>query len=696
MSRAAVELGQFFDLGGIEMSGQASGNLRGTCDAMGNYTANTDIELKGWRLAAPDRPAWLEELLAVKATVQGSRPDATRHSINQAVLGIRSGNDVLNAHLLRPVDARAATWQLPLALELRGELARWLARSAPIASVPGLQLAGTCELDAQGTFGSAATDLDRLVLRVSDFVYQAEGFEIAEPNIEVQGQGRWVADPGRIEIPDLLLASTTLSLRAERAWCDWVDDRPRLAGSLTFNADAKRLHGILADRETLSDIGAYRINGQISGKVDLAHQGQQTSAQLNAEATDAVIQQVAADRRGKKQLVDLWKEPKLRLFANAVYDQPTDRVVAESLRAESNALVMAATGTIAELTGPMLLDANGTINYDLAQWTPLLRDYLGPELVLVGRDTAEFRIGGPLVAGANEVESLAMRLTGKASAGWQAASCYGLMVGPARLEAQLANGALQFSPLQVSVNEGTLTASPLLKIAPEPVRLTLPPGLVLSNVRFSPENCDQLFKYVAPVVSDATRCDGKFSLELAECKYKFEKPDRSDFAGKLTVHQLDVLPGPLAEQYVLIGKQIESLLQNRPLPSPDAGRQGALMRIDSQEINFRLENGRVYHDRMAVRAGAALIYTSGSVGLDQSLAIDTEIPVQASWIEGRPFLQGLRGQVLRVPIRGSLQNPKADNKALAQASAQILRGAAQRTIADELNKQFDRLLPPAR
>ncbi|MCA9246301.1 MAG: hypothetical protein KDA42_04270 [Planctomycetales bacterium] len=691
--QAFGELNQYFDLGEMELAGQARGRARlarGDADA---FVAAANVTLTDWRMSSPSRAAWQEDSLAVVAQAQGNWSDAGAKSLTEATVSLKAADDSLVARLVRPMPLHEESFRLPVAIDLRGELSRWMARTSPFLAMQE-HPTGICELTAQGTFADDVVDIDRLDLRLKNLVYRSEHVDIAEPSVEMQAQGRWSQSPGRVEIPELVLSSPTLSLRAEQAWCDWPEGRPRVAGIATFHADAKRLGRLIRKIEEADTEPSLRLEGAVQGKIEVAHRNGLTNAQLDTEILDAILREVVYDRQGEKSKRECWREPKVHLAAQAIYDQSADRLELASARAESNTLAIAAAGTVADVTSAPLLDVKGSINYDLAQWTPLLRELLGPDLVLVGRDTAEFQVGGPMTAGATEAESLTRRLSAHVSAGWQAAGYYGLIFGPARFDARLENGLINFAPVQVAVNEGAFNAAPALQIAPLPKRLTIPPGRTLENVRFSPENCDRLFKYVAPVVADTARCDGRFTLELQEFKYKFEKPDRSDVAGKLTIHQLDVLPGPLAEQYIMLGRQIDALLQNRPLPANSASHSGALMRIDSQQVAFRVDNGRVHHDRMVVRAGSALIYTRGSVGLDQTLAIDAEIPIQDSWIEGRPFLQGLRGQVLRIPIRGTLGQPKTDSRALAQASASILRGAAQRTIADELNKQFDRLLPP--
>ena len=83
--------------------------------------------------------------------------------------------------------------------------------------------------------------------------------------------------------------------------------------------------------------------------------------------------------------------------------------------------------------------------------------------------------------------------------------------------------------------------------------------------------------------------------------------------------------------------------------------------------------------------------TGGSVGFDQSLNLVAEIPVRDEWVANDRYLSALRGQVLRLPIRGTLKEPQVDARALTQLTQQTISGAATRLLEQELNRGLQRL-----
>jgi translocation and assembly module TamB len=79
------------------------------------------------------------------------------------------------------------------------------------------------------------------------------------------------------------------------------------------------------------------------------------------------------------------------------------------------------------------------------------------------------------------------------------------------------------------------------------------------------------------------------------------------------------------------------------------------------------------------------------VGLDQTMAIMTEMPVPPKWLENNPLAPGLKDQIIRIPLAGTLQKPQLDRAEMDKISRQFIRNAARNMLEDGLNKGLDRL-----
>ena len=127
-------------------------------------------------------------------------------------------------------------------------------------------------------------------------------------------------------------------------------------------------------------------------------------------------------------------------------------------------------------------------------------------------------------------------------------------------------------------------------------------------------------------------------------------------------------------------RKVDAIINRRPNPNKP------ILKIDPQEVPFRMVAGRVEHHQFEVEVGDVVVRTSGSVGLDQTLDLVAEIPIRQKWVDRDPILRGLAGQTLEIPIRGTVQNPKLDPKAIGKLSKQMLQGTASGFLNDAIDR----------
>jgi len=157
----------------------------------------------------------------------------------------------------------------------------------------------------------------------------------------------------------------------------------------------------------------------------------------------------------------------------------------------------------------------------------------------------------------------------------------------------------------------------------------------------------------------------------------------------LHVHGANVGPGPLADQILTLVTQIRNL--RRGAGATDGGGQPtSWLQLPEQNIAFAVDRGRVMHRDMKIQAGDVLLTTSGSVGLDGSLELIAAVPILKEWVDKTPALQPLAGQMIQIPIRGTVSRPQLDGSSMIQLGQQLatsaLAGAAQKQIDKGLNK----------
>jgi hypothetical protein len=178
------------------------------------------------------------------------------------------------------------------------------------------------------------------------------------------------------------------------------------------------------------------------------------------------------------------------------------------------------------------------------------------------------------------------------------------------------------------------------------------PVQLLSDARLEPAVAQGVLAYIAPVLADATRTGGRFSLRIDGGTLPVGAPEEGALSGKLSMHAVDLGPGPL------VIRAIEALPLN--LPGPPTIRIA-----DESRVEFRLADRKVWHQGLQfgiplAKQGQRLdVQSSGSVDLaDKSLDIKLELPIPADLPQDRPLLASLAGRSVSLGVGGALGEPK--------------------------------------
>jgi hypothetical protein len=272
---------------------------------------------------------------------------------------------------------------------------------------------------------------------------------------------------------------------------------------------------------------------------------------------------------------------------------------------------------------------------------------------------------------------------------WQEADLLGITVGAGNATAQLNQGSVRTGVIEAPVSGGTLRIEPILLLNQHPPRLNIAPGQVLENVQITAGMCDRWLKYVAPVVADTTQAEGTFSASLGATAIPLHQPLATRAEGILEVHTATIGPGPMARQLIQAAATLQTVMQ---LSGVDVNAlHDPWVKFPPQQARCWLSDQRVYHEQLVFTIGKVVIQTRGSVGLDQSLSMEAQIPIQPQWIADRPKLSFLRGHTVRLPITGTLGNPRVDQRGLQQLATDILQSATGSMIQDGIRQGLDQL-----
>ena len=729
LSLMAQRLSDFVDLGGATLAGKADLNLR-----LSRASNTQQVAIKGgatlndFQWNVPESIAWQEKSLQVKLNgTLTAPPDFSTVGVQDGQLKLISGNDQLTAHTTRPIAQLAEHDALPVHIEAGGSLATWAPRLAWLLPVQSWNLQGDASYTADAEFAADQIRVINSQCNIANFVATGQGEHLghylAEQQVQLSAIANWSTASDRLDAKLITLATTSWSLRGDNVAYGQQDNQlPEFKGLFAFRGDLRRM---MDSVQSSHDARQRRIRGMATGNVHVAMSGGVATIDITeAEVKNLVIDSPPAAHPASPygvrpasatSPVPLWTERQLKLGGRIIYDAKRDSVELSEATAESTGAKLTCSGTLATLTTAPQANLTGNLTYNLAALMHRMSTQLVEQIKLTGAETATFSIVGPLTttntiasngrpsgnnnAGPNEQSAttrwISPQLQATGNFGWESAVVYGMPVGEGALNAELRSGVLNITPMTLTVSEGKLHLSPHVYLNETPAVLTLDRGPLLENVRLTATMCPSWLKYFSPLLADPTQCDRQITTTIDQAIIPWEAMETGQLSATLTIHGADVRPGPLANSYIDVIRRLRGALKGQ---APEADRLGdsfSLVRLDEQQLQVSMSQGRVHHQGLTMNVGDVPVVTSGSVGIDQSLDLVAEIAVQDSWIEGKSYLVGLSGQSLKIPIRGTVSRPRVDLSIIEELGRKTLAGTANRAIRGEINGLLgDLLLPP--
>lgn len=731
LDRLAAELGQFVDLDEYELAGKMQAGLQWKQGEQEGLAATGNVLVENFQCVLPGARPWREQRLTAALSASGLVDGGQLTRLDRGAVQIRAGADELDASLTEVIKSPSAKTAWPLKCRLVGSLGTWLPRVQAVVPLSGWAVGGGIDLNATATVSPERIEISQGTATLTKLQAWGNGLFIYEPELVIETSGTWDQVKRELSSEVTTLAGSAVALRADNVLLRYGAAGLSLSGDVDYRGDVARLYSWTYDPRQPPP---RQFFGGLTGKLKAQHEGSVTRADFSANFTDLVLARRKqptggvvgiAPGTGANQWESLWSEKKVTLSAAGDYDEKQDLLQVSQFDIGSGILNLNTKGEIAKLTSDRRIDIKGDLGYDLPGLATLLRPYVGNDFALTGRDTRKFFLRGPLpdslfaiatpaqpvgnaLSGAAKpgvpATPASVRaaqpapfpsdLTGEAGLGWTSAQVQGLAIGQGELQAKLADGMVLFNPLDLPLAEGRLKLAPQISLKSNPMLLSVEKGRILDQVRISPEMCQTWLKYVAPLLADATRAEGRFTLDLAGAAFPLADPEAGKAQGTLTVHEAQIGPGPLGQQALWIANQVKGLVERKPLGAVAPSAGGDFLSMPDQAVAFQLINQRVYHENLTFLVRDVTIRTKGSVGLDQSLSIVAEVPVLDRWVEKDRLLAGLKGQTLHIPITGTLSQPKLDGRIFEEASKRIISGAAGNLLEGELNKGLQKLFGP--
>lgn len=656
LSRLADQSAGFVDLGGLKLAGEGTAQLNWERLQEEHFEAAGELRVQNFQWGYPERSLWTEDTLLVNATASGRTDFQTNTRLDSASVRVDANGNVLSARLVRPVAGFDAAGQWPLDVQSRGQLARWRQRLGVWFDLSGWKLDGAYELASDLTIAPGTISVKQAKITATDLVVEGPSLAIREPKVELTATGRWDRNARRLDLELANLTSSAVALQATQfIYAVPAQGNMRLSGTVKCSAVLERLQPWFTGAQP-----PWRFGGRFTGQTDIQQVGSIVSAQFGATINDFVAQNASGQK---------FNEREIRLAGRGNYNDMSRSFQIDQAELASTTVGVTGAGKVSRTAGQTDMQLNGKVQYDFERITQLLRSRFGEGIRMAGKGNSPIGYRGPLAG---------EQATANGSFAWDWADVYGFQVGPGEMQATYNRGTVDVKPLTLAVNEGRVQLAPKLLVSPGPMELVLPPGRVVDQVRINPAMAASGLQYILPVLAGIASAEGRFSIDLEGCRIPIDAPAKGELAGRVTVHSVQLGPGYLLQAF-----------------GPILGRVGPIGLQREGVISFRMVDGRIYHRDLELVFPDVTIRTYGSVGLDQSLAMMAEMPIPPNWLAHPVLGPALKGQVIKLPITGTLAQPKIDRRALDDLSKQFMQNAAQNAVQDQLNKGIDRLLKPA-
>ena len=208
-------------------------------------------------------------------------------------------------------------------------------------------------------------------------------------------------------------------------------------------------------------------------------------------------------------------------------------------------------------------------------------------------------------------------------------------------------------------------------------KLHIEPTQLLKEVAVTPELMQLGLGYAIPLLAKSAWFDGRISIATGPIDVLLDSPNQSTGTAIITLHE--VRSGPSEPALIQI---LDLVAKMRGQPT-----HHELVFIDGSQIDVRVADQRVSHRGLQLglpRIDPRLqLSSAGSVGLeDRSLDLIVDLPIPIEQLARRDDVKDLGVPTLKLPIRGSLDEPRVDWEALRGEGADLLGIIRERIIEE--------------
>ena len=704
-----------FDMTETRFAGNASGKVQWTSGdrdiwrLTGNgQTTNLLIQLPGGRNI--QRNAMRASIEAEGRWHEKALQELTRTKVSINSLGLN-----INATLAEAVSDLSRDSHLPFTMKVEGRLDTMEGILDPWIPQKINQLSGNFSADAKAFVGLTETTVTNGALELVQPGFNFESRRFEQPLVKIQFDGNYKWPANAMQARSITIAGDAFSLAGQgNVSTDKIDME------IKYRAKLDRIQGSVGEQISAGDVirpvayhthqdqpsDAWIVLGDCEGGVslqsiedglliELSSIGQNIAC-LQPATQHASIRAVGPWRQQNVQqqpeATIVWSEPNLTLEARLRYQPAADTMIAEQVQIAGDWFAANLSGNARWTNTLSELQLTGASRLKMAEVAQRFSKLADIDIRASGIHEADLNLRA-VIDNRGDVEfALATDV------GWESGQFAGMNIGGTTVPIILTETSLEVEQTQIPVNSGKLAFAGQMHYRPGPLWMHLEPGATASSIKLTPEMTDRWLKYVAPLIANATKIRGTLGAQIDEATIVFDQPEQTQVTGRINIDNAEMSAGPLASQIIQGIGSLASLTNGigpqigPPQPGPMTATTN-LVTLPPQTVDFAVRQSIVSHERLYLNLDRAQVITSGRVSFDGSLNMIAQVPLDTRWL-GRD-LQSLAGQVVTLPIDGSISRPSLDSTSLRQIASQLgtqaIQSTAENYLQQQLNKGLDKI-----
>ena len=368
----------------------------------------------------------------------------------------------------------------------------------------------------------------------------------------------------------------------------------------------------------------------------------------------------------------VFAEPEFKCELEARVPPGGDRLLAPKLKIRAELLEMDASAEMRDMSGRCLLQAKGVAALDLAALAGMLDAEALEAFRITGREAREFSFAAPMAGGWATMMSEG-EFSGAACV--ESLKGMGLSAGPADISLRLSRGVARMAYTPV-LNGGRLRLVPEARISTRGVSLAFPPKTrLLENVAVTQELVDLLLARINPLFTGSVVRRGTVTVDLKRFEYVPDAAPEKQLATEMDIvfNQLSMEMGPALREVLSLVKVKDSRYAVERLP-----------------VHMVIKDGRVHMAPLRIVVDHQPIVVSGWVAFDGTIKYLIEVPVTER-LAGRAVGKLLRDRVIKIPVAGTVEEPRLDTSALKNAMADMFKSVVSEETVEKVGDFLEKL-----